>query len=147
MIRNSPIILKKWTMNMRLCKEELTRILVWVRIHDVLIQVFLEDGLSIIASQIESLTMGVPLIEGSGFTIEYEWKPPRCDLCKIFGQVHDHFPKKVSVPPTIVTPNVVNPTIEKTNDGFQTVGKKKMKGKSKSTNGGQVGGHSVKQNV
>ncbi|GJT67639.1 retrovirus-related pol polyprotein from transposon TNT 1-94 [Tanacetum coccineum] len=38
MIHNSPIILKKWTMNMRLCKEELTRIPVWVRIHDVPIQ-------------------------------------------------------------------------------------------------------------
>ncbi|GKC70913.1 hypothetical protein Tco_1116796, partial [Tanacetum coccineum] len=87
----------------------------------------------------ESLMMGVPLIKGSGFTIEtvtieYEWKPPRCDPCKIFGHVHDHFPKMVSIPPTIVTHNAVTPTIEKTNDGFQTVGKKKKKGKPKSTN-------------
>ncbi|GKE35979.1 zinc knuckle CX2CX4HX4C containing protein, partial [Tanacetum coccineum] len=52
MIRSSPIILKKWSLNTRLCKEELTRILVWVRIHDVPIQVFSEDGLSIIASHI-----------------------------------------------------------------------------------------------
>ncbi|GJZ50939.1 zinc knuckle CX2CX4HX4C containing protein [Tanacetum coccineum] len=136
MIRNNPVIIKKWSMNTSLCKEELTRILVWVKIHDVPIQVFSEDGLSIIASQIgkpimldsytssmcmeswgrssfvqclieinvedvlkESLTMGVPLIEGTGFiietaTIEYEWKPPRCDLCKIFGHVHDHCPRK-----------------------------------------------------
>ncbi|GKF59009.1 hypothetical protein Tco_0175795, partial [Tanacetum coccineum] len=70
--------------------------------------------------------MGVPLIEGSGFTIEtvtieYEWNPPRCDLSKIFGYVHDHCPKKVSVPPTDVTHNDVTPTIEKANDGFQTV--------------------------
>ncbi|GJR44363.1 hypothetical protein Tco_1312466 [Tanacetum coccineum] len=117
-----------------------------VKIHDVPIQVFSEDGLSIIASQIgkpimldsytssmcieswgrssfsgclieinvgdvlkESLIVGVPLIEGSGFTIEtinieYEWKPPRCDIY-----------------------------------GFQTVGKKKKKGKSKAYNGGQFG--------
>ncbi|GKD35794.1 hypothetical protein Tco_1251303, partial [Tanacetum coccineum] len=35
---------------------------------------------------------------------------------------------------------------EKTNDGFQTVGKKKKrKGKSKSNNGGQFAGPSVKQ--
>nr|GEV70431.1 zinc knuckle CX2CX4HX4C [Tanacetum cinerariifolium] len=33
------------------------------------------------------------------------------------------------------------------NDGFQTVGKKKKKAKSKSTNGGQFTGPSVKQNV
>ncbi|GKD10867.1 zinc knuckle CX2CX4HX4C containing protein [Tanacetum coccineum] len=184
MIRNSPIILKKWSMNTRLYKEELTRIPVWVKIHDVPIQVFSKDGLSIIASQIgkpimldfytssmcieslgrssfarclieinaydvlkESLTMGVPLIEGSGFTIEivnieYEWKPPRYDLCKIFGHVQDHCPKKASLPPSVDAL-----IVEKTNDGFQTVGKKKKKGKSKSTNGGQFGGHSVKQNV
>ncbi|GKC76788.1 hypothetical protein Tco_1127562 [Tanacetum coccineum] len=106
-------------MNTRLCKEELTRIPVWVKIHDVPIQVFSEDGLSIIPSQIESLTMGVPLIKGLGFTIEtvnieYEWKPPRCCLCKIFGHVHDHCLKKVSISPIVGIPNV-----ETTNDGFQ----------------------------
>ncbi|GJS49188.1 hypothetical protein Tco_0599309 [Tanacetum coccineum] len=108
---------------------------------------FSEDGLSIIVSQIESLTMGGPLIEGTGFTIEtvtieYEWKPPRCDLCKIFGHVPDHCPKKVSSPPIIDTP-----IVKKTNDGFQMVRKKRKKGKSKFTNGGPVGGYSVKQNV
>ncbi|GKF62186.1 hypothetical protein Tco_0182240, partial [Tanacetum coccineum] len=61
-------------------------------------------------------TMGVPLIEGTGYTIytvtiEYEWQPPRCDLS--------------------------TPTVEKNNDGFEMVGKKKKKkkGTSKSTNG------------
>ncbi|GJU63196.1 zinc knuckle CX2CX4HX4C containing protein [Tanacetum coccineum] len=190
MIRNSPIILKKWSMDTRLCKDDLTRIPVWVKIHDVHIQVYSEDGLSIVASQIgkpimldfyttsmcieswgrssfarclieinaedvlqESLTMGVPLIEGTRFTIEtvtieYEWKPPRCDLCKIFGHVQDHCPKKVSITPSVVTSNVATPTVEKANDGFQTVGKKKKKkGKSKSTNGGQFDGHPVKQTV
>ncbi|GJW49836.1 hypothetical protein Tco_0091187 [Tanacetum coccineum] len=54
----------------------------------------------------------------------------------------------VSVPPTVVTPTVGIPTVEKTNDGFQTMGKKKKKkGKTKSTNGGQFGGHLVKQTV
>ncbi|GJY87161.1 hypothetical protein Tco_0501789 [Tanacetum coccineum] len=100
----------------------------------------------------ESLTIGVPLIEDTGFTIEtvtieYEWKPPHCDLYKIFGHVHDHCPKKVSIPITVVTPNVPTPTVEMTNDGFETVGKKKKKGKSKATNDGQSGGHSLKQNV
>ncbi|GJS96896.1 abscisic acid receptor PYL8 [Tanacetum coccineum] len=100
----------------------------------------------------ESLTLCVPLIESSGFTIEtftieYEWKPPRCDLCKIFGHVHDHCPKKVMIPPTVVTSNVATPIVEKSNDGFQTVGKKKKKGKSKSNNDGQFGGQSVKQTV
>nr|GEV67872.1 hypothetical protein [Tanacetum cinerariifolium] len=43
----------------------------------------------------------------------------------------------VSIPSTVVTSNVATPTVKKTNDGFQTVGKKKKKGKSKSTNRGQ----------
>ncbi|GJZ28094.1 hypothetical protein Tco_0572741 [Tanacetum coccineum] len=50
--------------------------------------------------------------------------------------------KPVLVPPTVVTHNAVTFTVEKTNDRFQTLGKK-----SKSTNGGQVGGHLVKQTV
>ncbi|GKG07881.1 hypothetical protein Tco_0333713 [Tanacetum coccineum] len=42
----------------------------------------------------------------------------------------------------------VAPTVVKSNDGFQMVGKKKKrKGKSKSTNGGQFAGPSVKPNV
>nr|GEU88896.1 retrovirus-related Pol polyprotein from transposon TNT 1-94 [Tanacetum cinerariifolium] len=60
-------------------------------------------------------------------TIEYEWKPPRCGLCKIFGHIHDQCPKKVSISTIVATSN--------------------KKGKSKSTNGGQFGGPSVKQYV
>ncbi|GKE16226.1 hypothetical protein Tco_1423803 [Tanacetum coccineum] len=71
-----------------------------------------------------------------------------CDICKIFGHVHDHCLKKVVSPPIVATSNVVTSTVEKTNDGFQTVGKKKKrKGKSKSTNGGQFASPSVKPNV
>ncbi|GJY63264.1 hypothetical protein Tco_0464724 [Tanacetum coccineum] len=59
-----------------------------------LIEINVEDVLK------ESLTIGVPLIEDTGFTIE-----------------------TVSIPITVVTPNVPTRTIEMTNDGFQTVGK------------------------
>ncbi|GJW02765.1 hypothetical protein Tco_1561621 [Tanacetum coccineum] len=101
--------------------------------------VFSEDGISLIASQIvnvddvlkESLTMGVPLIDGLGFSketvrIEYEWKPPRCDLCKIFGHVHDQCPKNITI----------TPIVEESNDGFQTVVNKRKNGKTGSNNGG-----------
>nr|GFA87751.1 hypothetical protein [Tanacetum cinerariifolium] len=48
----------------------------------------------------------------------------------------------------ITTSIVVTPNVKKPNDGFQMVGKKKKrKGKSKSTNGGQFAGPSVKQTV
>ncbi|GJX22365.1 zinc knuckle CX2CX4HX4C containing protein [Tanacetum coccineum] len=167
-----------------LLKEELTRIPIWVKLHDVPIQVFEEDGISLIATFIgkpvmldsytssmcndswgrssfarclivvnseadlvDVVTIGIPSLTGDGFTketirVEYEWRPPRCDICKIFGHVHDHCPKKVVSPPIVVTS-----TVEKTNDDFQTMGKRKKNGKSKSTNGGQFGGPSVKQTV
>ncbi|GKB34556.1 zinc knuckle CX2CX4HX4C containing protein [Tanacetum coccineum] len=177
-------------MDTRLLKEELTRIPIWVKLHDVPIQVFEEDGISLIATFIgkpvmldsytssmcndswgrssfarclievnseadlvDVVTIGIPSLSEDDFTketirVEYEWRPPRCDTCKIFGHVHDYCPKKVVSPPIVATSNVVTPNAEKTNNGFQTVGKnKKRKGKSKSTNGGQFTGHSVKHNV
>lgn len=50
MIRKSPLILKKWSIGTRLCKEELTRIPIWVKLHDVPLQVFEDDGINLIAS-------------------------------------------------------------------------------------------------
>ncbi|GKB03951.1 zinc knuckle CX2CX4HX4C containing protein [Tanacetum coccineum] len=190
LIRKSPIILKKWSMDTRLLKEELTRIPIWVKLHDVPIQVFEEDGISLIATFIgkpvmldsytssmcndswgrssfarclievnseadlvDVVTIGIPSLSEDDFTketirVEYEWRPPRCDTCKIFGHVHDYCPKKMMSPPIVATSNVVTSYAEKTNDGFQTVGKKKKrKCKSKSTNGGQFTGPSIKHNV
>ncbi|GJR09862.1 zinc knuckle CX2CX4HX4C containing protein [Tanacetum coccineum] len=122
LICNSPIILKKWSMDTRLLKEELTLISIWVKLHDVPIQVFEEDE----ADLVDVVTIGIPSLYEDGFTKE----TIRVD------------------PPIVTTSNVVTPTVEKTNDGFQTVGKKKKrKGKSKSTNGGPFAGPSVKQNV
>ncbi|GJV89582.1 zinc knuckle CX2CX4HX4C containing protein [Tanacetum coccineum] len=165
LIRKSPIILKKWSMDTRLLKEELTRIPIWVKLHDVPIQVFEEDGISLIATFIgkpvmldsytapcvmihggrssfarclikvnseadlvDVVTIGIPSLSEDDFTketirVEYEWRPPRCDTCKIFGHVHDYCPKKVA-----------SPLLQR-------------KGKSKSTNGGQFTGPSVKHNV
>ncbi|GKB16044.1 hypothetical protein Tco_0849967 [Tanacetum coccineum] len=104
------------------------------------------------ADLLDVVTVGIPSLNGEGFTketirVEYEWRPPKFDICKIFGHVYDHCPKKVVSSPIVTTSNVVTPTVE-TNDGFQMVGKKKKrKGKSKFTNCGQFVGPSVKQNV
>ncbi|GKA14681.1 zinc knuckle CX2CX4HX4C containing protein [Tanacetum coccineum] len=138
-IRSSPkFISRKWSMDTRLLKEELTRIPIWVKLHDVPIQGFEEDGISLIATFIgykvrvdsrgDVVTIGIPSLS------------------------EDDFTKGISMlmvsPPIVATSNVVTPNAEKTNDGFQTVGKKKKrKGKSKSTNGGQFTGPSVKHNV
>ncbi|GJY89823.1 zinc knuckle CX2CX4HX4C containing protein, partial [Tanacetum coccineum] len=101
------------------------------------------------ADLVDVVTVSIPSLTGNGFTketihVEYEWRPPKCDICKIFGHVHDHCLKRVVSPPIITTSTVVTPTVEKSNDGFQTVGKKKKrKGKSESTNGGQFAGPST----
>nr|GFB43337.1 zinc knuckle CX2CX4HX4C [Tanacetum cinerariifolium] len=50
MFGNSPIILKKWTVKTSLLKEELTRIPVWIKFHDIPLQVFKEEGVSLITS-------------------------------------------------------------------------------------------------
>ncbi|GJS58814.1 zinc knuckle CX2CX4HX4C containing protein [Tanacetum coccineum] len=121
MIRKSPIILKKWSMCTSLLKEELTRIPIWVKLHDVPLQVFEEDE----AGLVDVVTIGILSLTGDDFTketirVEYEWRPPRCAECKIFGHVHDHCPKKVVSPHIVSTSNVVAPAVEKSNDGFQT---------------------------
>nr|GEU92357.1 zinc knuckle CX2CX4HX4C [Tanacetum cinerariifolium] len=160
LIRKSPIILKKWSMDTRLLTEELTRILIWVKLHYVHIQVFEEDDISLIATFIgkpvmldsytssmcndswgrssfarclievnseanlvDVVTIGVPSLMGDDFTretihVEYEWRPPKCDVCKIFGHLHDHCPKKEASPLIVSTLDVVTPTVEKTNDGY-----------------------------
>ncbi|GJX68843.1 RNA-directed DNA polymerase, eukaryota, reverse transcriptase zinc-binding domain protein [Tanacetum coccineum] len=124
MIRNSLIILNKWSMKTSLHKEELTRISIWVKLHDVPIQVFEEDDISLIATYIGNPIMldsytSIPDLDGPSYTketirVEYEWKPPRCPTCNIFGHTVETCPKKV------VTNPVVNDT-NASNDGFQKV--------------------------
>ncbi|GJY86276.1 hypothetical protein Tco_0500302 [Tanacetum coccineum] len=50
----------------------------------------------------ESLVVAIPKHNGIGHTMEnirikYEWKPPRCDACKIFGHANDQCPKSNKV--------------------------------------------------
>nr|GEV65374.1 zinc knuckle CX2CX4HX4C [Tanacetum cinerariifolium] len=71
---------------------------------------------------VDVVTIGIPSLSEDGFIketirVEYEWRPPRCYICKIFCHVHDYFSKKVASPPIVTTSNVVTPTVEKTNDG------------------------------
>nr|GEU44599.1 hypothetical protein [Tanacetum cinerariifolium] len=82
MIPNSPIILKKWSMKTGLQKEKLTRIPIWVKLHDVPIQVFKEDDLD-----------GLNFVKET-IRVEYEWKPPRCHTYNIFGHTGESCNKK-----------------------------------------------------
>ncbi|GJY11173.1 hypothetical protein Tco_0379358 [Tanacetum coccineum] len=62
-------------MDTKLLKEELTHILIWVKLHDVPIHVFEEDGISLIATFIEAdlvdvVTIGIPSLSEDAFTKE-----------------------------------------------------------------------------
>ncbi|XP_071727851.1 uncharacterized protein [Rutidosis leptorrhynchoides] len=52
MIRTVPIILNKWSPDVSLSKEDLTKVPVWVKLHDIPLTGYTADGLSMIASNI-----------------------------------------------------------------------------------------------
>ncbi|GJV60760.1 ribonuclease H-like domain, reverse transcriptase, RNA-dependent DNA polymerase [Tanacetum coccineum] len=120
-IRNHLIILKKWNPDVNLLKEDVGNVPVWVKLHDVLIMMFSEDGLSVIATKLgrssyarvmielrddvelkDNIVVAMPKINGEGFytcnvRVEYEWKPPRCACCKIFGHTQVECPKNIDL--------------------------------------------------
>ncbi|XP_035832846.1 uncharacterized protein LOC118481734 [Helianthus annuus] len=55
LIRNVSIILKEWSASIKLEKEDIKAISVWVKMHDVPLTAYTEDALSLVASKI-----GVP---------------------------------------------------------------------------------------
>nr|GEW18071.1 hypothetical protein [Tanacetum cinerariifolium] len=76
-----------------LLKENVSTVLVWVKLHDVPVMAFNKDGLSTIATKLDNIVVAMPKITKEGhytcyFYVEYEWKPPRCSSCKVFGHIH-----------------------------------------------------------
>nr|GEV53764.1 hypothetical protein [Tanacetum cinerariifolium]GEY72334.1 hypothetical protein [Tanacetum cinerariifolium] len=107
LIQNVPLILKQWTPDANIMKEDVCNIPVWVKFHDVLITAFTEDGASYARAMIELKadvdlrdTIVAPKFSGDGFTtstinVEYEWAPHRCSECKVFGHFLDDCLKKI----------------------------------------------------
>ncbi|GJX12118.1 hypothetical protein Tco_0201977 [Tanacetum coccineum] len=52
MIHNTPIILTKWSPNLSLTKDKVTKVPVWVKMHKVPVVAYYEDRLSLIATQV-----------------------------------------------------------------------------------------------
>ncbi|GJX04065.1 hypothetical protein Tco_0189981 [Tanacetum coccineum] len=120
MIRDSQIIIKEWSRNTSLMKEELTHSWGHSSFARCLIEVSSDEILK------ESITIGIPLEEGMVFskeniTVKYEWQPPRCEMCKVFGHNVYLCPKKVGL------------KVVEQNDGFQQVINKKQNNKSGSS--------------
>ncbi|GKE03516.1 putative reverse transcriptase domain-containing protein, partial [Tanacetum coccineum] len=56
-IRNNPHILNKWNLNVHLLKEDDGNVSVWVKLHGVPTTAFSEDGLSAVATKLDTLLM------------------------------------------------------------------------------------------
>nr|GEW38314.1 hypothetical protein [Tanacetum cinerariifolium] len=87
MIRGVPIFLHKWSPSVSLLEEELSCVPVWVKFHNVSLVAYTLDGLSLIAMKIG------PRYTKETIRVEYEWEPPRCGTCLIFGHSVDGCPK------------------------------------------------------
>nr|XP_043615889.1 uncharacterized protein LOC122587788 [Erigeron canadensis] len=162
-IRGIPLFLKLWSPTVKLQKQELKEVAVWIKIHNVPIPSYSDDGLSLLASKLgtpkmldaytssmctdawgrisyagalikisakseykNELSIAIPEMNGAGYTkelmkVEYEWKPPRCSHCCVFGHLTDQCPKCVKAPASKKEALIDE-------DGFQMV---KNKGKSK----------------
>ncbi|GKE44587.1 hypothetical protein Tco_1471871 [Tanacetum coccineum] len=49
----------------------------------------------------DNIVVAMPKMTREGYYtcnihVEYEWKPPRCSSCKVFGYIHEKYPKNTS---------------------------------------------------
>ncbi|GJW39768.1 hypothetical protein Tco_0065613 [Tanacetum coccineum] len=177
--RNIPLMLTKWSPNMVLSKDKVTRVPVWVKLHKVPVVAYSEDGLSLIATQIgnpimldaytssmcadewgrmgyaralvevcaekelkKEVVMAIPNIEDEKQThtlktiqVDYEWKPPQCLECQVFGHNNEQCPKRITEKSV--------PVQEINDDGFIKVVNRKTKGKGPVNSQHNYGGFKV----
>lgn len=99
------LVLKKWHNMMKLSKERLDRILIWIKLFNIRLEYWDDDGLSRIASARISfaktcMEIGLDSSLPTDFLIkcedqsveigvEYLWTPSKCSKCKVFGYMED----------------------------------------------------------
>ncbi|GJT61265.1 retrotransposon protein, putative, ty1-copia subclass [Tanacetum coccineum] len=112
-IRNNLLILRKCHSDENLVKQDVSTILVWVKLHGIPVTAFSEDS-SYARAMIElraevelkdNIMAPMPKITGEGYytcniRVEYEWKPPRCACCEVFGHVLEECPKNIGASAT-----------------------------------------------
>ncbi|GKA03200.1 beta-caryophyllene synthase [Tanacetum coccineum] len=87
-IRNNPLILKKWQTYENLMKEDISIVPVWVKLQGVPVTAFSDDGLSAIATKLDT-----PLILNSYTSDMCMQSWDRCSSCNVFGHIHVECPK------------------------------------------------------
>ncbi|GJR86273.1 zinc knuckle CX2CX4HX4C containing protein [Tanacetum coccineum] len=149
LIRKALIILKKWSTDTKLLKEELTRIPIWVKLHDVPLQVFEEDGISLIASFIGKPVM---LDSYTSSMCNDSWGRSSFARCLIEVNSEADLVEAVTIGiPLLTGEDFTKETIrveyEWRPPRCDELGKKKKKkGKPKTSNSGQFVGPSIHQN-
>ncbi|GJW35195.1 U5 small nuclear ribonucleoprotein helicase [Tanacetum coccineum] len=93
------LILKQWTPDANIMKEDVCNTPIWLKFHDFPITTFIEDGLSrasyaramielkVDVHSRDTIVVDVPKFSDEGFTmstihVEYKWAPFRCLECK-----------------------------------------------------------------
>nr|GEX01010.1 hypothetical protein [Tanacetum cinerariifolium] len=114
LIKSKPIVLSIWSDNTKMEKEAVTKVAVWVNIHNVSVVAFSEIGLSLITLQLGRplmldartsdlclnpwgrSTYARALVDHTLDTldVQYEWRPPRCMTCKKFDHETDVCPSR-----------------------------------------------------
>nr|GEW48272.1 reverse transcriptase domain-containing protein [Tanacetum cinerariifolium] len=140
-VRNHVVILKKWHPDENLLKEDVSIVLGWVKLHDLSITTFDKDDLGAIATKLSTPLMfdsytSDMCMQSWGrssyarvlikLRADYEWKPPRCSSCKVFGYVPEERMKNIGAgeKKTVKKPSQtsrggpVEPTIEVSNSNL-----------------------------
>ncbi|GJV41464.1 ATPase, F1/V1/A1 complex, alpha/beta subunit [Tanacetum coccineum] len=99
-IRSASIILKKWIPNGNLVKEDLNSVSIWVKFHYIPIMAFIgrmDYARALIHIRAdrelkEDMVIIIPNVKDDAevlhtVRVKYEWEPPRCGVCMVFG--HD----------------------------------------------------------
>ncbi|GJW39636.1 hypothetical protein Tco_0065481 [Tanacetum coccineum] len=122
MILNQPLILTKWSPNLTLSKDKVTKVPGRIGYARALIEVSADKELK------KEVTMAILIVNGEGHTketmkVEYKWKPSCCGDCHVFGHALENCPKRLVEP--------VKETNEENEEGFTTIKSHKRKAKPK----------------
>ncbi|KAL2247313.1 UNVERIFIED_CONTAM: hypothetical protein Sindi_2583600 [Sesamum indicum] len=113
LFQGQPIVLQKWEPGMVLRKLKHTQVPVWVKLLHLPMELWTEEGLSIVASGWHIIIM-TPDEEGGELPckvdVEYEWLPPRCTSCMTLGhsakECTVNKPKSIKPPVNVYVPKV-----------------------------------------
>ncbi|GJW77794.1 RNA-directed DNA polymerase, eukaryota, reverse transcriptase zinc-binding domain protein, partial [Tanacetum coccineum] len=141
MVKRKPLVVQKWSVDLKLESTELDKIPLWVRLCNIPIEAWTVKSISAIAIRVgSSLVMDVVTASEckKNVKVAYDWKPPACNDCGVFGHANNCCP---TMEPIKVTSGsneknnvgvqredpVVN-TQEKANDAFEEVSNRKKFG-------------------